>query len=177
MSSLMAKRYVKALVSEVGFENIENLAHKFSTVSQLVSNNNNFQVSLISGYINKNEQREIFLELFSENNNKVKNFIELLIENNRIDELENIANELKIMSATYNKRFKGVLVANNEIDSVTMSHIQTGLQNRLNKIIELEVKSSDNEEIKVTINDLNLELSISRERLESDVISHILKAI
>ncbi len=177
MSSLISKRYIKALLSEIGLQRTEALAKKFSAVSQLVTSNKNFKVSLESGFINKHEQKNIFLGLFDENDKRVKNFIELLIENNRINELENIANELHLISAYYHNQFAGVLLTNSEIDSSTMSHIQTGLQNKLGKTIILDLQKSDNAEIKVTINDLNLELSISKERLESDVISHILKAI
>ncbi len=177
MSSLIAKRYVKALTTEIGQQCLETLSKKFDEVSKYITKNIKFRYLLVSGFISQEEQKELFLRLFDENDKRVINFIKLLIENNRINEFENIAKELHLNCASYKNQFHAVLLSKNEINSVTMSHIKTGLQNRLHKTIILETKQSDVEEIKITISDLNLELSISRDKIESDVINHILKAI
>ena len=174
--SLLAKRYVKALSGEFNIESIEDLKTAFSSLANDFLNAKTRTV-LLSNLTSKAEKEEILLSAFGESDNKVKNFIKLLVEKNRVAEIPAIAEELRVLVANANNKFEGKLLSSTSVSIENLKAIADGLSKKLGKNIVLTASKSEINGIKVIIDDLNVDVALSRSRIEADMINHILKAI
>ena len=174
--SLIAKRYVKALSEDKAVENLKNLLELFSTLASHFSDEK-FVTLATSTLTSKSEKEEILLNSLGDVENDVKNFIKLLIEKRRVSEIPAIAEELRVQVANLENKFQGKILSSNSISIENLKTIADGLTAKLGKTIILTALKSDVNGLKVVIDDLNIDISISKSRIESDMINHILKAI
>lgn len=174
--SLLAKRYVKALTEDRAIENVKELYELFSTLASHFSDEK-FVTLVTSTLTSKSEKEEILLNSLGEVENDVKNFVKLLIEKRRIAEIPAIAEELRVQVANLENKFQGKILSSSSVSVENLKTIADGLTAKLGKTIVLTASKSDINGLKVVIDDLNIDVALSKSRIESDMINHILKAI
>jgi F-type H+-transporting ATPase subunit delta len=76
-----------------------------------------------------------------------------------------------------NNSYTGVVYTNNELDAKYMSSIEEQFSKKFNVNLSLSQNVCDYDGIKVDIDSLGVEISFSKERLKSQMIDHILKAV
>ena len=147
MKELIAKKYVKALVSDLSKDEFNNFTARLQEIANAFANEK-FQNIIVSPNLKNSQKADFVLSLVGEADQKFVNFIKLLGENKRLDILPNIVSELE---SSFSKRFNA-------------------------KIILEPVKSNYNG-IKIELDDLGVEASFSVDRLKAQMSEYILKAI
>ena len=161
MKELVAKRYVKALVSDL---NADELAGFIEELRRLVAafGNEKFKNIIASPALKSV---------------KFTNFVKLLGENKRLEILPNITNELLIQKSKINNVFCGKIYGGIEIDAGKISKLEESFSRKFGARIILEVAKSDYSGIKIELEDLGVEASFSMDRLKAQMSEYILKAI
>ena len=88
-----------------------------------------------------------------------------------------IAKELSSLIAKMNNSYVGVVYTNQELSSDYISSIEKQFSKKFDVKLSLSQNVCDYDGIKVDIDGLGVEISFSKERLKSQLIDHILKAV
>lgn len=111
------------------------------------------------------------------NDENFKNLIKLLGEKRRLLLLPYIARELDSQIAKMNNSYVGVVYTNQELSNDYVSTIEKQFSKKFDVKLSLSQNVCDYDGIKVDIDGLGVEISFSKERLKSQLIDHILKAV
>ena len=177
MEELIAKRYIKAMISGSDATSIQNMTDVFSVLADAFKDKKFVQI-IDNPNVSTNEKSEILLEsVKSADSSQINNLIKLLVENKRINIIPAIAQELKKDLASSTKTYNGIVYSDSDIDSKTMQELSNGLSKKFDASITLSYVKSDFNGIKVDVEDLGVEIDFSKSRINSQMIEHIVKAI
>lgn len=176
MKDLVAKRYVKALVDGRDLNSVALISEKLNEVSKAFKSDK-FNSILSSSDINEVEKTKFILSMIDKADKSLENFIKLLGEKRRLDLLPFIAKDLNIELAKMNNNYIGVVYTNQELSSDYISSIEKQFSKKFDVKLSLSQNVCDYDGIKVDIDGLGVEISFSKDRLKSQLIDHILKAV
>jgi len=177
MEELIAKRYIKALLSDSDLEFIKSVTLLFGTLSESFENEK-FLTIMTSSEISSQDKTSILLDAVKPvNSSKIDNLIKLLVENKRINIIPAIACELKKDLASLTKTYNGVISSDTDINPSVIEDLSKGLGQKYSSAISLSFVKNDFNGIKVEVNDLGIEINFSKDRINSQIIEHIIKAI
>ena len=83
--------------------------------------------------------------------------------------------EKKILADT--KHYVAVLKIKEEVDSATLQNIAKSFSTKLNVNLDVRQEKTSIDGIRLSAEDLGIEISFSKERFFTDLTNHILKAI
>ena len=172
MKELIAKKYVKALVSDLSKDEFNNFTARLQEIANAFANEK-FQNIIVSPNL-KNSQKADFV---GEADQKFVNFIKLLGENKRLDILPNIVSELLAQKSKMDNVFYGKIYGGSQISQAQISELESSFSKRFNAKIILEPVKSNYNGIKIELDDLGVEASFSVDRLKAQMSEYILKAI
>ena len=176
MNDLVAKRYVKALIDGRNSQVVNNISVNLNTISSAFSDEK--FISIISSpEVADYAKVDLIISLVDLADETLKIFIKLLGEKRRLSLLPLIANELNIQIAKMNNNYVGVVYTNQELSNDYISSIEEQFSKKFDVKLSLSQKVCDYDGIKVDIDGLGVEISFSKERLKSQLIDHILKAV
>ena len=177
MEELIAKRYLKAIKQRSSAQAIEDIALIFSVLAKAFDNEK-FNQIISNPDVSKDQKSEILLTAVKSAGYKdVENLIKLLAQNNRISIIPAIAEVMRKDIAQTKKIYNGIVYSDSTIDSKVMEDLGNGLGGRFDSKISLEFVKNDFTGIKVDVEDLGVEISFSKARINSQMIEHIIKAI
>ncbi|QOP44012.1 F0F1 ATP synthase subunit delta [Sulfurimonas sediminis] len=177
MEELIAKRYIKALGMGSDLASMQNMTTVFSALAESFKNDK-FVSIIANPSIKAQEKSNILLEAVkSANSDKINNFIKLLVENKRINIIPVIAQELKSDLAKAAKTYEGVIYSDTDIDSKVIEELSAGLGKKYDVTISLTFVKNDFNGIKVEVEGLGIEINFSKDRIDRQIIEHIIKAI
>jgi len=177
MAALVAKRYVKALLDGENAENMANMSILFNALSAQFQNES-FVNFISAPDVNSSIKEEVILAAVEKvRSEKINNFIKLLAEKNRFELIPEIATQISKEIAVVNNTYTGVIYSDTDMDAKTVKELSSGLGKKVDANITLEFIKTDFDGIKVEVEDLGVELNFSKERINSTLINHILKAI
>ena len=177
MEELIAKRYIKALKKSFDLETMQNMTLIFSTLAQAF-NNEKFIEIINNPDVSKDQKSEILLSAVKSADSKdVENLIKLLAEHNRINIIPAIAEVMRKDVAATSKNYNGIVYSDSDIDTKVIEDLSSGLSKRFDSNISLSLVKDDTNGIKVDVQDLGVEISFSKSRINSQIIEHIIKAI
>ncbi len=107
----------------------------------------------------------------------LENFIKLLGEKRRLNIIPEIAFELKTQIAKMNSSYVGTVYTNKELSNSYISSIEEQFSKKFNVKLSLSQNVCDYDGIKVDIDGLGVEITFSKDRLRTQLINHILKAV
>ena len=176
MKDLIAKRYVKALLDGRDLTSATAICNDLKTISSAFKEEK--FISIISSSEVSNSSKIELVTSFVENcTGDLKNLINLLGEKKRIDLLPEIAKELEIQVSIMNNTYTGVVYTNKKLTAKYVSSIEDQFSKKFDVKLSLSQNVCDYDGIKVDIDSLGVEISFSKERLKSQMINHILKAV
>lgn len=176
MNDLVAKRYVKALIDGRDIQAINNISCSLNTISSAFGDEK--FISIISSpEVASRSKADLIISLVDGSEQTLNNFIKLLSEKRRLSLLPSIANELNIQIAKMNNSYVGVVYTNQELSSNYISSIEEQFSRKFNVKLSLSQNVCNYDGIKVDIDGLGVEISFSKERLKTQLIDHILKAV
>lgn len=177
MEELIAKKYIKALTDNSDIESIQNSADVFSVIADSFADEK-FRSIIISPLVSGNDKENILLDAVkSASSDRINNFIKLLVENKRLDIIPAIAKELKKDIANSTKTYTGIIYSDSDIELKVLEELSNGLSTKFNSTITLSFVKNDFNGIKVEVAGLGIEINFSKDRIDSQIIEHIIKAI
>lgn len=177
MEELIAKRYVKALKSIMDQESLSNTADVFAGLAV------EFSDSKFVGIVDNPEvdvsvkEALLLAAVKSAGSSAIDNLIKLLVENGRVNVIPAMANELRLEMARITKSYQGKVFSDSEIDATTLQGLSSGLGKKVGATVALQFVKTDFDGIKVEVEDLGVEINFSQNRLNEQLVQHILKAI
>ena len=177
MEELIAKRYIKALKDGSDLASMQNITAVFSALAESFKDDR--FVSIIANPSVKAEEKSTILldAVKAVDSSKINNLIKLLVENKRINIIPAIAQELKNNLATATKTYEGIIYSDIDVDVKVIEELSVGLSKKYDATISLVSVKNDFNGIKVEVDGLGIEINFSKDRIDSQIIEHIIKAI
>ncbi|NPA66566.1 MAG: F0F1 ATP synthase subunit delta [Epsilonproteobacteria bacterium] len=177
MKELIAKKYVQALYKSLDTNSLENASEFFTALASVVSEPSVAKV-LNAPQVSKEQRVEILLSAVEKTDSKeIQNIIKLIVENGRISVIPEIAVVLNKVIATTKREYNGVVYSDSEVSQEVLNELGQGLGKRFDASITLQYQKEDFDGIKVDVEDLGIEISFSKTRINKQIVEHILKAI
>jgi len=172
MNDLIAKKYAKAISSNDIEEFYTNL-----TILNSIFLEEKFQILIQSNQIKKQKKLEFIFSFFDKMSPKFKNFLKLLVENSRLILIPQILKELQKQKALNDNTFLGVIYTQEKLDDSKIKDIQARLSAKFNVNIRLENQHSQNEGVKIALEELGYEISFSMKTIQNRMSEFVLKII
>jgi F-type H+-transporting ATPase subunit delta len=176
MSNLIAKKYVKAILEG---RDVSSAAAVYNELSQIASafNDEKFNGIIASSEASTDQKVDLIISFVENCSEATKNLIKLLGSNKRLNMIADISAELKAQIDVLNNSYEGIVYTNSELSSDYIATIEEKFSNKFNVNLKLVQNVCDYDGIKVDIDGLGLEIGFSKDRLKSQMIEHILKAV
>ena len=177
MEELIAKKYIKALNTGSDLATMQSVCEVFSVLADSFTDDK-FVSIVANPHVNASDKYGILLDAVkSAQSEQINNLIKLLVENKRINIIPAIASELKKDIANSTKTYEGIIYSDSDIDAKVITELSNGLNNKFNSTITLTFIKNDFNGIKVEVVGLGIEINFSKDRIDSQMIEHIIKAI
>lgn len=174
MLSIIAKKYTQALIDSGS--DLHKALEILKGFSIMLKEKKNADI-LASPFITKAQKEQLLLTSIGKVDTKLENFFRLLAEADRILLIPYISNELEKRLLAQKREYAATLVTKEELDSKTLEKIQSALAKKLGVNLSIKQNLSGIEGIKLSVEDLGIEISFSKERFSNDLKHHILKAL
>jgi F-type H+-transporting ATPase subunit delta len=177
MEELIAKRYIKALAFGSDTESLQNMTLTFQALAESFKDDR-FVSIITNPDVKSADKSSILLDAVkAAKSDKVNNLIKLLVEHKRINIIPAMADELKKDLAHSTKTYTGVIFSDADIDAQVVEDLSAGLSKKYDSKISLSFTKNDFNGIKVEVSDLGIEINFSKDRIDSQLVEHIIKAI
>ncbi len=172
----IAKKYVKALTASVGEKRLESI---YESLKQLVPafRDKKFKAIIESSDISRKDKTDFLLGMIETKDEKLENFIKLLVEKSRIDLLPAIVSELNKVIEVQTKTYHGHLISGSEVADEEIKGIEEVLSKKFDATIKLDNVVTDYNGMKVEVENLGVEIGISTDRIKQQIAQTILSAI
>jgi len=171
---MVVEKYTKALLLSLKEEEIIPTYEAMAKIAS-VAKDNKFILIIKSPLLSIDEKVKILSQIAEYNNPKFLNFLRIVLDNKREDLLKEIYLNLYEKVSFYFNSFNGKVEGN--ISEDVLKEIEDKLSKKFNANIKLLLKKSDISGIKVFVDVLNVEVAINEEKIKSNLIDYILKAI
>ncbi len=176
MDRVIAKRYVKALVSTLDDDSLSSASDSLRDLTSAFLSPK-FRDIINSSDVLNDKIEEFILSIANSSDEKLINFLKLLIANKRVADIPAISKELDRELAFKKGEFDGLLISNFKVNDSDLRDIESKISAKLKSKINLENRVTDYPGLKVEIDDLGVEVGLSTDRLKSQLAEHILRAI
>jgi F-type H+-transporting ATPase subunit delta len=176
MIDLVAKRYVKALMSSNDAKSLTPIFNELKTISTAYSDDK-FLLIISSTDVTVEKKVNLIISFLKKASDTTTNLIKLLGEKKRLDIVPTIVNILDGELAKLNNTYTGVIHTNVKLDNGEVAKLTKQFAAKFNIKLKLTQNVCDYDGIKVDIDGLGVEVGFSKERLRSQLIDHILKAV
>lgn len=173
MSSLVAKRYVKALLAGNDIATVSSELKQIATAY----NDEKFLSIIASTDIKVSAKVGLIISFVEGVSTTTTNLINLLADNKRLNIIPDISSELEKELAVINNTHTGVVYTNKELSSDDIAKMEKSFSTKFDTTLTLTQNVCDYDGVKVDIEGLGVEIGFSKERLKSQMINHILKAV
>lgn len=175
MTSIVSKKYTKALIDSIGLKKAKSALEIFKTLNDCFMSEK-FNYIINSPTMKKNKKESFILSMIETKDKKIINFIKLLNQKNRLNEIPFIYDELKKSINSSNNEYELVIQSSFDIDSKEQEHIKKELSEKLGVSLYVTTKYMEIEGIKLFVDGISVETSFLKYRFSSNLKKHILKA-
>jgi len=176
MEELIAKRYVKALLEVISTEQKASFSEILDAISSLFSDVN-IAERINSPLISSDEKVAFILEAIPADNISMVNFIKILGENGRLDLIPTISKSLNQELQKEKNEYEGIVTSSNELGDTELADLENSLKTYTGSTVKLTQQKSDLDGIKVTVDDLGIEVNFSKQRVKEQLIDFITKSL
>ncbi|HIP51289.1 MAG TPA: F0F1 ATP synthase subunit delta [Campylobacterales bacterium] len=178
MEELIAKRYVNALVDSTSKKDRVNFSKILLGMADAFSDEK-VEEMLTSPLVANEQKTSLVLESLGEDANiKLVNFIKIIGENGRLDLLPTIAKVLRQAIQKETNKYNGVVTSSTKLKAEELKDLEASLTKYTDGAsIKLTQEISDIEGIKVSVDDLGIEVNFSKQRVKEQLIDFITKSL
>ncbi|MCD6654673.1 MAG: F0F1 ATP synthase subunit delta [Sulfurovum sp.] len=175
MEELIAKRYAKALSSAkkdlTGSLELLNLLSKAIGDSEI-------QKVLASPIVSSQQKTQMLIGVLSETNDTMLiNFIKILGENKRLDLIPAITKVLNADAQKTSNVYQGILRSRESLGVEALSNLEETLKKYTGSSIKLTQEKSELDGMRVSVDDLGIEVNFSKQRVKEQLIDFIKKSL
>jgi len=174
MEELIAKRYAKALSSLS--QDIKGVSEVLNVLTEAISSNE-VMSALTSPIISDEKKTEMILSAISDDDKTLVNFIKILGESKRLDLIPAIAKVLNADLQKESNQYKGVLKSKKKLDIEELSKLEETLKRYTGSTIKLTQEKTDLDGLRVSVDDLGIEVNFSKQRVKEQLIDFIKKSL
>lgn len=174
MEELIAKRYAKALSSVS--KDLSGVLEVLNVLSEVVSSTE-IKSTLTSPIISSEDKTEMILSALSESDETLVNFIKILGENGRLDLIPAITKVLNSDQQRASNSYEGVLKSTSSLDEAAVADLEATLKKYTGSMIRLTQEKSDFDGVRVSVDDLGIEVNFSKQRVKEQLIDFIKKSL
>ncbi len=177
MEELIANRYVNALVDITTSEERVAFSEKLSAIADAFSDDSVAEM-LTSPLVPADKKTSFVLDGLGEDSDvKLQNFIKIIGENSRLDLLPVVAKRLNQAIQKETNEYEGVVKSSNTLGDAELAELETSLKTYTGSTIKLTQEQSDLDGIKVSVEDLGIEVNFSKQRVKEQLIDFITKSL
>jgi F-type H+-transporting ATPase subunit delta len=177
MEELIANRYVNALVDITSNEQRAEFSSVLSTIAELFSDATVAE-RLTSPLVTAEQKTSFVLDgLGNDCDVKLQNFIKIIGENGRLDLIPVIAKKLNQAIQKETNEYEGVVTSSNTLGDAEIAELEASLKKYTGSTIKLTQVQSDLDGIKVSVEDLGIEVNFSKQRVKEQLIDFITKSL
>lgn len=176
MNDLIAKRYVKALLDGRDVKSATAICNDLKTISSAYEDEKFISI-VTSSEVKSEDKAELVLSFVKKASAELTNLVKLLGTKKRLEIIPAITSELESQVAKMNNSYTGIVYCNKELSADYISSIEKNFSKKFDVQLSLSQNVCDYDGIKVDIDSLGVEISFSKDRLKSQMIEHILKAV
>jgi len=174
MEELIAKRYAKALSSVS--KDLPGILEVLNVLSEVVSSAE-IKSTLTSPIISSEDKTAMILSALSDDDVILVNFIKILGENGRLDLIPAITKVLNSDQQRVSNEYEGVLKSTSSLDEATLANLEETLKKYTGSTIKLTQEKSDLDGVRVSVDDLGIEVNFSKQRVKEQLIDFIKKSL
>lgn len=174
MEELIAKRYATALSSVS--KDIKGISEVLNVLTEAMSSEE-VMVTLTSPIISSEKKTEMILSAISDDDMTLVNFIKVLGENKRLDLIPAIAKVLNADLQKESNQYEGVLKSSNKLAKEELSKLEKTLKKYTGSTIKLTQEKTDLDGLRVSVDDLGIEVNFSKQRVKEQLIDFIKKSL
>lgn len=173
MENIIARRYVKAIASRPDMNDFYQNLCILNSAFVLPK----FRNIIESREIKKERKMEFLNSFFDIKNSSFQNFLRILIENSRLGCIPQIVKELERQKAFQENIFVGIVYSKENLSQESLKEFEIKLNKKFNANIKLNNKISQNDSVKIELEELGYELSFSMKAFQNALNEYILKII
>ena len=174
MEELIAKRYAQALSSVS--KDLPATVEVLNVLSEVISSDE-IKSTLTSPIISSESKTEMILSALSDDDSTLVNFIKVLGENRRLDLIPAITKVLNTDQQRVSNEYEGVLKSTSSLDEAALADLEKTLEKYTGSKIKLTQEKSDIEGLRVSVDDLGIEVNFSKQRVKEQLIDFIKKSL
>jgi len=175
MEELIAKRYAKALTSVS--KDIKSVSNVLNVLTEAISNDE-VMSTLTSPIVSSEKKTDMILAALGKEADAVlTNFVKILGENKRLDLIPAIAKVLNAELQKDSNQYEGVVKSASELDKKELEKLEKTLASYTGASIKLKQEKSDLDGLRVSVDDLGIEVNFSKQRVKEQLIDFIKKSL
>lgn len=175
MEELIAKRYATALSSVS--KDIASIAEVLNVLTEAISSDE-VKTALVSPIIAAEKKTEMILSALGKKADAtLVNFIKILGENGRLDLIPAIAKVLNADLQKESNQYEGVLKSKETLGDKELSKLEATLKKYTGSTIKLTQVKTDLDGLRVSVDDLGIEVNFSKQRVKEQLIDFIKKSL
>ena len=175
MEELIAKRYAKAL--SLTSKDLTAVAEVLNVLTEVISEEDINRI-LTSPMVADEKKTEMILSALGKNaDSSLVNFIKVLGEKKRLDLIPAIA---KVVNSDLQKelnQYEGVLKSKETLGDKELSKLEKTLKKYTGSTIKLTQEKTDLDGLRVSVDDLGIEVNFSKQRVKEQLIDFIKKSL
>ena len=178
MEELIAKRYVNALVDSTSKQDRADFSKILLGMADAFEDEKVAE-NLTSPLVSNEQKTSLVLDALGEETDvKLRNFIKIIGENSRLDLLPTIAKVLRQTIQKETNKYEGIVTTSTKLKVDELKSLQASLTKYTDgATIKLTQEISDIEGIKVSVDDLGIEVNFSKQRVKEQLIDFITKSL
>lgn len=175
MEELIAKRYAQALSSVS--KDLPSILEVLNVLSDVTSSSE-IKSTLTSPIISSEQKTAMILSTLGEGaDGSPVNFIKILGENKRLDLIPAITKVLNTDQQRVSNEYEGVLKSASTLDETVLANLEETLKKYTGSTIKLTQEKSDLDGLRVSVDDLGIEVNFSKQRVKEQLIDFIKKSL
>ena len=175
MEELIAKRYATALLSVS--KDIASITEVLNALTVAIETKE-VRTALTSPIVSAEKKTEMILAALGEDTDKtLVNFIKVLGENKRLDLIPAIAKVLNADLQKESNQYEGVLKSSKKLGKEELNELEKTLKTYTGSTIKLTQEKTDLDGLRVSVDDLGIEVNFSKQRVKEQLIDFIKKSL
>ncbi|MBN2825979.1 MAG: F0F1 ATP synthase subunit delta [Campylobacterales bacterium] len=177
MEDLVARRYVKALLEVTPQNKKADYIQTLNALSDAFVSSNIAEI-LDSPIVSSEDKLNMIMEALGNTiDDKMSNFIKILADKKRLTLIPSITSIINKQIQKQSNEYKGIVISNEALSQASMVSLQETLAKYTGSKIELAQVSGEVDGMKVSVEDLGIEVSFSRDRVKQQLIDYIKKSL
>ncbi len=177
MDKLIAKKYAKALMESGDEAALKKRLSVLGGVAEALRDPA-VKTLITSPLVSKKDKVDLIISALGKKPDTILvKLVELMGENNRLELIPQMVSMIAFEQKKISNRFEGTIFSNETLSKKTIKTLETSLEKYSGAHIALTQEKNDQDELKVEVEDLGIELSFSRDKVKRALIDHIQKAL